>query len=256
MVNHMVDHRVTERVFAALGDERRTTIVSLLAQRDRTVSELAASLPITLQGTRKHLGVLAQAGLVSQSKQGRTVTVHLEPQRLDEAEEWLERTRSLLDRSPGWSGRELHGEEMSHAPTETTVTQVVPAPPAQVFNAWTDAERLATWWWPHLPDTTYDVDAVIGGRYRFRSDAAGIGVHGAFIALEPPRRLEMSWVWEDGTEDGPDERVVVDVEPTDVGSRVTVTHAMVDPASAEGFRQGWTDCLDRLRAIPSAVSNR
>ena len=88
----MVHHHV---VFAALGDERRTTLVDLLAQRDHTVSELAAALPITLQGTLKHLGVLEHAGLVSRSKEGRTVTVHLEQQRLDEAEAWLRRTRTF-----------------------------------------------------------------------------------------------------------------------------------------------------------------
>ena len=88
----MVHHHA---VFAALGDERRTTLVDLLAAGDRTVSELAASLPITLQGTLKHLGVLEQAGLVSRTKQGRTVTVHLEQERLGEAEAWLRRTRTF-----------------------------------------------------------------------------------------------------------------------------------------------------------------
>ncbi len=74
-------------------------MVDLLAQRDRTVSELAEMLPITLQGTLKHLGVLEQAGLVTRSKAGRTVTVHLEQHRLAEAEAWLHRTRTF------WSGR-------------------------------------------------------------------------------------------------------------------------------------------------------
>jgi DNA-binding transcriptional ArsR family regulator len=95
----MVDLVAPQQVFAALGDERRTTIVALLAQSDRTVSELAATLPITLQGTLKHLGVLEQAGLVSRTKQGRTVTVHLEQQRLADAEAWLHRTRTF------WTGQ-------------------------------------------------------------------------------------------------------------------------------------------------------
>ena len=91
----MVDQHVAEPVFAALGDARRTTIVELLAQGDRTVSELAAALPITLQGTLKHLGVLEQAGLVTRTKQGRTVTVRLRTERLAAAEDWLHRTRSF-----------------------------------------------------------------------------------------------------------------------------------------------------------------
>lgn len=93
------DQSSSVQVFSALGDERRTAIVDLLAQRDRTVSELAATLPITLQGTLKHLGVLEDAGLVSRTKQGRTVTVHLEQQRLVNAEAWLQRTRTF------WTGQ-------------------------------------------------------------------------------------------------------------------------------------------------------
>lgn len=82
-------------LFAALGDPRRVLIVDLLAQRDRTVSELAGHLPISLPGTLKHLTVLESAGLVSRTKSGRTVTVHLEADRLQDAEEWLHRTRTF-----------------------------------------------------------------------------------------------------------------------------------------------------------------
>jgi DNA-binding transcriptional ArsR family regulator len=87
-----------DRVFAALGDARRAWLVDLLSQGDRTVSELAATLPISLQGTLKHLGVLEEAGLVSRVKQGRTVTVHLETGRLTEAEAWLQHTRAFWSR--------------------------------------------------------------------------------------------------------------------------------------------------------------
>lgn len=97
MVNQLADLRgeTEAAVFAALGDPRRALIVNLLAQRDQTVSELAAHLPISLPGTLKHLGVLESAGLVSRTKRGRTVTVRLEPERLRDAEEWLHRTRTF-----------------------------------------------------------------------------------------------------------------------------------------------------------------
>ena len=87
-----------DRVFAALGDARRAWLVDLLAHGDRTVSELAATMPISLQGTLKHLRVLEDAGLVSRAKHGRTVTVHLEADRLTEAEAWLQHTRTFWSR--------------------------------------------------------------------------------------------------------------------------------------------------------------
>lgn len=85
-------------VFAALGDPTRQRLVELLARRPATVSELAARLPISLPGTLKHLGVLERAGVVTRTKSGRTVTVSLRPEALEEAEAWLHRTRSFWTR--------------------------------------------------------------------------------------------------------------------------------------------------------------
>ena len=92
----MVESRVSREVapvFAALGDPTRHAMVCLLAERDRSVSELAAEFPISLQGTLKHVAVLERAGIVGRVKSGRTVTVHLERGTLEDAETWLHRTR-------------------------------------------------------------------------------------------------------------------------------------------------------------------
>ena len=91
----MVNYVAESAIFAALGDPRRALLVDLLAQRDQTVSELAAHLPISLPGTLKHLTVLESAGLITRTKTGRTVTVHLERDQLHAAEEWLRRTRTF-----------------------------------------------------------------------------------------------------------------------------------------------------------------
>lgn len=99
------------RVFAALGDSRRAGLVDLLAQRDHTVSELAATLPISLPGTLKHLGVLEEAGLVSRRKDGRKVTVHLEVERLTEAERWLRQSRTFWSRRLDSLARSFTPEE-------------------------------------------------------------------------------------------------------------------------------------------------
>lgn len=95
----MVDLQARSRVFAALGDPRRALIVDLLAQGDRTAGQLAAALdhelPISLQGTLKHIAVLEQAGVVTRVKSGRTVTVQLRRDALGDAEAWLHRTRTF-----------------------------------------------------------------------------------------------------------------------------------------------------------------
>lgn len=129
--------------------------------------------------------------------------------------------------------------------TTLLITQEVPAPVEAVWAAWTEPDRLATWWWPMYADTTYDVDARVGGEYRIATASIGIGVHGRFTAVEPPHRLELTWTWEDGEDHGPEETVVVELSARDGGTLVTLQHA-TEAAGAADFRQGWTDCLARL----------
>ena len=57
---------VSARVFAALADTNRRTILASLAEHGpSTATELSARLPLTRQGIAKHLALLAEAGLVS-----------------------------------------------------------------------------------------------------------------------------------------------------------------------------------------------
>lgn len=88
MVNHSA-------VFAALGDPNRAAMVTYLSRCDRTVSELAAHVSISLPATLKHVTVLEGAGLVTRTKHGRTVTVALRPETLADSEVWLHRTRTF-----------------------------------------------------------------------------------------------------------------------------------------------------------------
>lgn len=56
---------VAEEVFAALADPSRRAILAALASRGpATATDLAARLPISRQAIAKHLGLLADAGLV------------------------------------------------------------------------------------------------------------------------------------------------------------------------------------------------
>lgn len=57
---------VAEQVFAALADpSRRALLASLAADGPSTATDLATRLPISRQAIAKHLGLLADAGLVT-----------------------------------------------------------------------------------------------------------------------------------------------------------------------------------------------
>ena len=57
--------------FSAAAEPNRRRILQLLASRARTVNEIAGEFPVTRSAISQHLGVLADAGLVSAEQQGR-----------------------------------------------------------------------------------------------------------------------------------------------------------------------------------------
>lgn len=82
-----------DRTFAALTDPTRRAILAQLERDDdgATVSDLARPHAIKLPAVMKHLDILDDAGLITRSKSGRTVTVRLQPKPMREAMEWLRR---------------------------------------------------------------------------------------------------------------------------------------------------------------------
>ena len=81
------------RVFAALADPTRRDMVARLAAGDATVNELAAPYDVTIQAVSKHLKVLADAGLVSRTRDAQRRPVHLEAEVFDLMTKWIERYR-------------------------------------------------------------------------------------------------------------------------------------------------------------------
>lgn len=77
-------------VFAALGDDVRLTLVARLSKGvPLSITELSHKLPITRQAVTKHLHVLEAAGLVKGEKLGREQRWELDPDSLNQAEQWI-----------------------------------------------------------------------------------------------------------------------------------------------------------------------
>ncbi|HEY3811611.1 MAG TPA: metalloregulator ArsR/SmtB family transcription factor [Caulobacteraceae bacterium] len=94
IVYRMVNHPAPGlgRTFAALSDPTRRAILARLElEETASISALAEPLPIKLPAVMKHLDVLAEAGLITRSKKGRTVEIRLAPDPLREANDWLAR---------------------------------------------------------------------------------------------------------------------------------------------------------------------
>lgn len=80
-----------EKVFKALGDTTRRTLLDLLCERNgQTLSELCEGLDMTRQSATQHLGMLEAANLVTTVRRGREKLHFINPVPLHEVyERWV-----------------------------------------------------------------------------------------------------------------------------------------------------------------------
>jgi acetyl esterase/lipase len=89
-----------DRLWAAIADPTRQRLLDLiLAAGQATATSLARDLPITRQGTAKHLAILERAGLVEGRRSGREVNYTVRRDRLDQA------TRQMAHIAARWDQR-------------------------------------------------------------------------------------------------------------------------------------------------------
>ena len=78
-----------DKVFHALAHPWRRWILGLLLDREASVQEFAAALPISLTAVGKHVNLLEGYGLIRSRKEGRNRICSIEPGALFPAERWL-----------------------------------------------------------------------------------------------------------------------------------------------------------------------
>ncbi|HEV2363923.1 MAG TPA: metalloregulator ArsR/SmtB family transcription factor [Caulobacteraceae bacterium] len=79
------------RLFAALGDRTRLTLIARLASGEpQSIARLAAGAGMTRQAVAKHLRVLERARMVRAARIGRESRYRLEPASLAQAQSYLE----------------------------------------------------------------------------------------------------------------------------------------------------------------------
>ena len=85
--------------FAALADPTRRAILARLATGEATVTELAEPFEMSQPAISRHLKVLERAGLISTDVDAQRRPRKLEPKRLDEAVDWIERYREIFEQN-------------------------------------------------------------------------------------------------------------------------------------------------------------
>ena len=86
-----------QQVFRALADPTRRAIIELLAERPRSIGDVAGEFDVTRNSVVKHLAILAEGGLVVTEQKGRERINRLAPENLRSAAAWLARFDRFWD---------------------------------------------------------------------------------------------------------------------------------------------------------------
>lgn len=137
-------------------------------------------------------------------------------------------------------------------PTSLTLVRRLKAPPARVWQAWTDPVLMLRWFGPHHTEALHaEVDLRPGGAFRveLREDTGERHeATGRYAEITPPERLVFSWNWVSLPERV--SRVTVLLRPVPEGTELTLTHdRFPDPATATRHTRGWTESMERLLAL-------
>jgi len=256
-----------DQIASALGDGARWRIVELLAERPRSVGELAELTGLRQPQTTKHLQTLARVGLVTVFPLGqrRVYAVEMAPLKALEG-----RLRELLETAKAHQGdRDVIARYRAAIEEETAAAdrdrwadgrtfsfeRVLAASPDVVWRHWADPELLASWWAP--PSMTIvdcALDAKPGGRVvlEYRDPEGRYRSAGRVHAAQEPERLvfDLSVLDASGAVSFTCHfdltlAAVTDGTQLRLGLRITETTVEAAPSIA-GIETGWGQVLDNL----------
>jgi len=149
---------------------------------------------------------------------------------------------------------------------QVVLERLIDAPPALVFQCWTDPKHLARWWGPAgFTNPVCDADVRVGGAWRIvmrAPDGAEYPCGGVYLEIVPNERLVFTNIATNAVgrpmlnglttvtfaEAEGRTKLIVDTRGTAV-----VADAV---AYLRGMEVGWTQSLDRLATEAAAVSRR
>ncbi|TDP88974.1 metalloregulator ArsR/SmtB family transcription factor [Labedaea rhizosphaerae] len=248
-----------EQIASALGDGARWRIVELLAERPRSVGELAELTGLRQPQTTKHLQTLARSGLVTVTPLGQRRVYALDSAPLKEFER---RLRDLIERTDAHAGdRDVIARYQASIEAETAAAdrahwadgrtfsfeRVLPAPREVVWRHWTDPNLLASWWAPPSMTTTECViEPSPGGRavLAYRDAEGTYRSEGRVHTAIPAERLVFDLSIVDAFTATYD---VTFTEDTRLHIDMTITESTMDAAQyVAGIETGWGQVLDNL----------
>ncbi|WP_020657383.1 metalloregulator ArsR/SmtB family transcription factor [Amycolatopsis benzoatilytica] len=254
-------------IASALADPARWRLVGLLAERPRSVGELAELTGLRQPQATKHLQTLARAGLVAMAPLGQRRVYAAESGPL---REFADRLRDLAETIDAHAGeRDVLDRYRAAIEADTAAAdqdrwadgrafvfeRVLPVPPETVWQYWTDAVRLTSWWVPpSLTVTECVLEPTPGGRVvlAYRDAEADYRSEGQVRTAVAAERLEFDLSVLDAAgavafRGRYDLALAAAGEGTRLRLDLEITETTVEAVSAiAGIETGWGQVLDHL----------
>lgn len=133
-----------------------------------------------------------------------------------------------------------------------TIKRRLNAPPAQVFAAWTDPEKVKKWMGPgEVKAERVECDVRTGGRYYWAMrapDGERHEVSGVYREVVPNEKLVFTWAWQTTPER--ESLVTVLLKPDGAGTLLTLTHEQFfDDDARDRHQNGWNGALDKMAKL-------
>ena len=136
-----------------------------------------------------------------------------------------------------------------------TIKRRLKAPPAKVYAAWTDPEKVKGWMGPgEMKAKHAEADVRVGGHYRWVMLAPSGEEHdvgGVYREIVPNEKLVFTWAWKTMPER--ESIVTVLLKPDGDGTLLTLTHEQFfDEDARDRHQGGWNGALDKMEKFVAA----
>jgi len=83
--------------FQAIADPTRRAILLLIAAQSMTPNTIAEEFHTSRQAVSKHIQILTECELVKQEKKGREIYYHINGNKINEIDKWVEQFKKILE---------------------------------------------------------------------------------------------------------------------------------------------------------------
>ena len=253
----MVDDS-TAAAFRALADPSRRLLLDRLFERDgQTLGELTAHLPaMTRFGVMRHLDVLESAGLISTRREGREKRHFLNPVPIRLIHDrWISKYAAPVVGAMSALKGHLEAPMAASLDSPDHVYAIyINASPERIWQAITDGDETVRYYY----GTRVNSDWNVGSQIRYDYPDGSLAADGEVLAIDPPRRLEMTFRprWDPDFEAEGAVRQVWQIEADDNASKLTVTTIGLKAGTkqAEEFGNGMIFIVSGLKSLVEGVA--